>query len=248
MKKNAIVILVTLIFLFSSAWAGNIDSSADAERPDKIIDVEYPEILDFGDQIFGPIDIDSETLDNQNLGVEFDGEYFWVTGGNTAMDPNKLYKLDRDFSLVEAYDQPSHSTSWGWRDMTWDGTYLYASVDGNLDQIDPSTGEWTGETVNGPENPNRALAYDPATDHFWTANFSSAIYEFDRDGDIINSFGNSYSVYGMAWDDVSSDGPWLWVFDQTNNVSSIAWQFDPVAGEYTGVSIDMTEVTNDIAG
>ncbi|MCP4584023.1 MAG: T9SS type A sorting domain-containing protein, partial [candidate division Zixibacteria bacterium] len=47
---------------------------------------------------------------------------------------------------------------------------------------------------------------------------------------------------------VSSDGPWLWVFDQTNNVSSIAWQFDPVAGEYTGVSIDMTEVTNDIAG
>jgi hypothetical protein len=209
-------------------------------------------LLDPGDVLF-EIDVETPTGDNQCLGVEFDGTYFWVTGGGIGVDPNKLYKFDTAGTLIATYDQPGHSTGWGWRDLTFDGTYLYASVDELVDQIDPATGLYTGVSIPGPENPNRALAYDPATDHFWTANFGSAIYEFARDGTLINSFGNTYPIYGLAWDDVSEDGPWLWVHDQEDDLVSSrvhARQFDPIAGVYTGVEYNgvFHAYPDDIAG
>ncbi|MBD3233171.1 MAG: T9SS type A sorting domain-containing protein [candidate division Zixibacteria bacterium] len=101
----------------------------------------------------------------------------------------------------------------------------------------------------------RALAYDPETNHFWTANFSSNIVEFDRSGTVINSLTNTKSAYGMTWDNVSADGPWLWVHSQNgtpNNGMQVS-QFNPVTGVYTGVEFQAEEVNGpspngDIAG
>ena len=180
--------------------------------------------------------------DNQILGVEFDGMYFWITGANSGSDPNKLYKFDAQGNLIASYDQPSHATGWGLRDLAWDGQYLYGSASTIISQIDPATGQEVGQ-LTGPENPNRALAYDPVTDHFWTANFSSSIYEFDRNGNVINVYSNSYSIYGMAWDDVSPDGPWLWIAAQEDNGSNgynYIYQFDPRTGTYTGIGFPVT--------
>ncbi|MCK4234141.1 carboxypeptidase regulatory-like domain-containing protein, partial [candidate division WOR-3 bacterium] len=75
-------------------------------------------------------------------------------------------------------------------------------------------------------------AYDPATDHFWIANYDSPIYEINRSGGIINTFSNSYDIYGLAWDDISPGGPWLWVYTQD---LYFARQFDPQTGTYTGL-------------
>ncbi|MBD3170315.1 MAG: T9SS type A sorting domain-containing protein [candidate division Zixibacteria bacterium] len=208
--------------------------------------VPSTEILDEGEILFGPIDVGSVTGDDKLLGCEFDGSYYWITGANSESDPNKLYKFDADWNLISVTDQPSHSTEWGWRDLVWDGVYLYASVDSSLDEIDPATGAWTGNTIPGPEFPNRALAYDPDTDHFWSANFTSNIYEFDRSGAIINSFNNDRNVYGMGWDNRCPDGPWLWVHNQEGN-GMVAAKFDPIQGEYSGVAYDITE-WNGIAG
>jgi len=206
-------------------------------------------LMDPGDILFN-FDVQTPTGDNQCLGVEFDGEYFWVTGGNTATDPNKLYKLDSSGVLIDTYDQPGHSTEWGWRDLAFDGTYLYASVDSDVDQIDPATGMFTGETIPGPEVPNRALAYDPATDHFFTANFGSPIYEFNRDGDIINTFANSYAIYGLAFDDFTPGGPYLWTHSQDGVDPFLVQvsQFDIAAGEYTGVTYVGYYETEGMAG
>ncbi|MFH1038465.1 MAG: GEVED domain-containing protein [PVC group bacterium] len=188
------------------------------------------------DKIF-EYDVETPTGDSQCLGVEFDGVNYWITGGNSGSDPNKLYKLDNTCSsVIAAYNQPAHSTGWGWRDLAFDGAYLYASVTGNIDQINPATGSWTGVSIPGPLTPNRGLAYDPATDHFWTANFSSDIYEIDRSGTVINSYGNANSIYGLAWDDVSQDGPWLWAYSQDGPPYVLISQFDPSSGVYTGVT------------
>ena len=194
-----------------------------------------PIIADFQDSVFA---LDLAFLgDTQLLGMEFDGTYFWVTGGNSGSDPNVLYKLDAQGNLVQQFNQTG-TVSWGWRDMAFDGEFLYASDDGIIDQIDPATGDITGVTINGPENPNRALAYNPDNDHFFTANFGSSIYEFDRTGAVINIWGNSKAIYGMAFDDISTDGPWLWIFSQ-DGASPILMeisQFDPSTGTYTGIS------------
>jgi hypothetical protein len=174
---------------------------------------QLPVITDYHDSVYC-FTLDTLT-DTQFLGVEFDGTNFWVTGGNSGGSPNKLYKYDATGNLLNTYDQNS-SAGWGWRDLAFDGTYLWGSDDTIVDQIDPATGLPTGVTMTGPISPCRALAYDPATGNFWTASFSSSIYEFNAGG-TVNTYGNTFAIYGMAWDDVSTDGPWLWVFSQVRS-------------------------------
>ena len=97
--------------------------------------------LALGDLLF-ELDFGAITADTQILGVEFDGTYYWVTGGNSGLDPNKLYKIDTAGTLIATYDQSSLA-GWGWRDLAYDGTYLYASDSGTVQQIDPATGAVT---------------------------------------------------------------------------------------------------------
>jgi len=194
-----------------------------------------PVILDFGDEVFR-FDVETPTSDTRILGIEYDGTHFWFTGANDLVT-RRLYKFDHDGNLVESYDQGTTS-AWGWRDLAWDGQYLYASDENELAKIDPVSGQKIGElpmpTAFNP--PLRALAYDPAADHFWAANWASPLIEFDRSGNVINSFANNFSIYGLAWDDASDGGPFLWAFSQEGAPATLISQFNPATGQYTGVS------------
>jgi hypothetical protein len=99
--------------------------------------------------------------------------------------------------------------------------------------------------------PVRALAYDPGTDHFWGANFSSDIVEFDRAGQTVRSFPSDRHIFGLAWDDVSPDGPWLWVFSQDGDPLTQISRYDPRNGFFTDVqfyAIDHNGGLPDLAG
>jgi hypothetical protein len=210
-----------------------------------------PSILDFGDEVFF-FDPQTPPNDVACLGVEFDGTYFWVTGRHPDDEVHKLHKYDRDGNYIESFNQGTSSV-WGWRDLAFDGTYLYASDENQFAQIDPSTGQRisTLPMPSGFTPPLRGLAYDPATDHFWAVNFASNIIEFTRAGQIVNSYFNSLSAYGLAWDDVSEGGPWLWVFSQDGTPPIEVSQFNPRTGMYTGVTffaIDHGGENNDLAG
>jgi len=102
-------------------------------------------------------------------------------------------------------------------------------------------------SFSGPLNPNRGMAHDPVTDHFWTANWASDIYEFDRTGMVHGNWSNTYSIYGMAWDDVSPDGPWLWVFTQ-EAPGAVVYQWDPIIHDYTGLFLDLSQAGGIAAG
>ena len=176
---------------------------------------------------------------DQCLGVEFDGTYYYITAANYN-NTCKLYFFDADFNYIGGIDQPV--SGWGWRDIAYDGSYMYSSDDSYITQWFvsglPDNPELNVvDQIPGPCSPNRALAYDPVTDHFWVADWSDncPIYEIDRSGTIINSFPNPcHSVtYGAAWDDVSPDGPWLWIYTQE---PYLVRQFDPVNGVYTGIA------------
>lgn len=173
-----------------------------------------------GDVVF---EMDVETIcgDNNIVGVEFDGEYFYLTGGATATDPNKVYVVDTLGNLIWTMDQPAHSTGWGWRDIAWDGATrnvmiidtLYASVNDSVDKfgINLSTGtlNYYG-TFPGPMNPNRALAYNKEKDWFYTANFATGCYKFNKDTVTIDSMPNTFSKYGAAYDTDSLYGDCIW--------------------------------------
>ena len=222
--------------------ATDVSPSVDRTRPDQEPPGGWSEA--FGDSIWG-LDCEAPTDDNQCLGVEFDGDYFYITGGGGTShpDPNKLHFFDHDGNYLSSVDQGTPS-GWGWRDIAYDGIHMYSSCSGVVDEwyVTGLPGSPVLNNVgsfSGPENPNRALAWDPATDHFWTGNFSGPIYEFDRTGMVHNTFGNTYDIYGMAWDDVSEYAPCLWIAEQS---TPAVRQFDPVGGVYTGLWFPISDI------
>jgi hypothetical protein len=210
-----------------------------------------PVNLAFGDSIFG-FDCENPADDNQCLGVEFVDGYFYITGGGgtSGPDSNQLHFFDRDGNYLTSLDQPTTSY-WGWRDMAFDGNHIYSSDSDSVVEWFV-TGLPDSPVLNivgsfpGPLDPNRAMAYDPVSDHFYTASWASDIYEFDRAGSTVGNWSNSYSIYGMAWDDASPDGPWLWIFTQ-EAPGAIVYQWDPVNHVYTGLALELTHVSG-IAG
>ena len=201
---------------------------------------QFRTIIEFGDVIY-VLDAQAATGDNDLLGVEFDGNYFYITSGNSGSDPNKVYVLDPTGTLLCAVDQPAHSTDWGWRDLAFDGDTLYASVDPNVDafSIDVDTCQliYYGSFA-GPENPNRALAYRPSDGHFFTANFGSNIYEFDKANPSINTWPNNYAIYGAAYNPLTQT---VWFSAQEINsygYLNVIYEFDPSTGAYTGNTLE----------
>ena len=134
-------------------------------------------IFGIGD-LLAEFDLDTITGRTSHLGVEYFDGHFWVTSSEAGIPPNFLHKITESGQLVQSYSQPT--TTWGWRDLAHDGMYLYGSVSPVVEQIDAATGQPTGVTIPGPTIPNRALAYDPATDHFWTMNFQSGLLQVQR--------------------------------------------------------------------
>ena len=210
--------------------------------------------LPLGDELF-QINVEASTASVVALGVEYvDGHYWITTGGiGSNAEQNYLFELDSDGSLLNTYIQPTVST-WGWRDMAYDGTYLYGSDSNIIEQIDPATGMVTGVTIPSPHNPGRGLAYDPDTDHFWVSNQGAEIYEIDRAGTIINTFPNpvptaSTEIYGLAWDMWSPGGPYLWTWSDLPTQGEVtATQIDPETGLATGVSFEANELDGAAGG
>jgi hypothetical protein len=243
MKRQKITTLfgaVVLCIAMITATAGVI-----AERTDMKIQSEdtiTPSIgsLSRGVEFIWDWSAEAGSGDNGCLGVEFDGTNFWVTGANGLNGTNMLYKFDADGNYITGYEQGT-STDWGWRDLAFDGTYLYGSDEDELVKIDPATGgviELMTKPAGFETSPCRALAYDPDTDHFYCANWASNIVEFDRTGAIINSYANLLSLYGLAWDDVTEGGPYLWGHSQdpADEDATLVTQINPTTGSPTGVS------------
>jgi hypothetical protein len=251
MKRYITIMLVLFLFHMLS---GAVDSDAipvqsnvkytqspQIEKPDK------DTVL--GDVIF-EMDVQTICGDDQLLGIEFDGTYFYITGGNNNTDPNKVYVVDTSGILIWTLDQPVGS-SWGWRDLVWDGVYaggdridtLYASVvDTNVDKfgINLTTGvlDYYGN-FTGPVSPNRALAYKPDSAWFFTASFRNPCYKFSRTNPSIQQVSNSLAMYGAAYDTDPVEGGWIWWHSQDDpgtNYRCQITQMDAITMNWTGLS------------
>ncbi len=192
-------------------------------------------------------DVSTPSGDIFVFAVEFDGTNIWAASGGqdpSAADANRLLKYDINGNFIEAFDQGNGDVSTiGWRDMAFDGTNLYGldQEAAQIDEFDIVTGAPTGVTIASPD-PSinlRALGYDPATDHFWLSGLGLNLFEIDRSGNVINEFTNTdgLNIRGLGWDDVSIGGPYLWAWADGDETTR-AHLFDPVAGEFTGLTFD----------
>ena len=238
MKKQIFVYGITAALLLLSA-TGIADNGNDTTLGDENPSIkrdQNPQTLDLGDLqfIYG---LENQTNDFQTIGCGTNGTHFFITGGANGTDPNKVYIFDYDGNYVNEFDQQG-TTGWGWLDLTYDGQYFYGGPEGGS-RIDIFTEDGTViDSITGPVPWCAGLAYDPVTDHLWTIDkwTDKILYEIDMTGAIINSYPQDKNVYGLAWDDVTEGGPYLWVSVQDPNCTFYQW--DPSIANYTGVSFE----------
>ena len=241
MKKKIVVCSLIALFMLIST------TSVSSYGGEKIEAIQNTGLRDLGDLQF-MWGLEQQTSDYQTVGCGCDGTYFYITGGNNGVDPNKVYIFDFDGNYIDSFDQIG-TIDWGWIDLAWDGQYFYGGRDGGI--IDVFTQDGTSVSqISAPVSWPVGLAYDPATDHLWTTDrFSDTnFYEIDKDGNVINTYSNSNLVYGLAWDDVSVGGPYLWCSVFVDGGPECTFhQFDPTAGSYTGVSFEAADPGNTVS-
>lgn len=183
------------------------------------------------------------TPDRVLFGVEYLDGYLWMTGADPDdLWQHKLYKFTADGqTLVETYEYGIEFA--GWAGLAYDGEHLWTAGVDTIWQIDISNGQKTGVKIVAPQYYNKGLAYDPATDHFWVSGDANLIYEIDKQGNIINTvpFLPDQGMSGLAWDNVSEGGPYLWIWAMKYTPTDVrpkAYQMNVQTGTLTEVTFE----------
>ncbi len=162
--------------------------------------------------LYAMIQAQAATSDDKLFGVEIADGSLWVTGGNGNQEPNYLYRFSFEGVLLDTLQQPASSSTWGWRDLAWDGRYLYGSSGTEIQGVDLNGNLQT--VIAGPLALHRALAYDPLEDHFYSCDNTTEIVEFSRDGNPLRSWTHDLHIQGFAWHPQDEDGYPLYIFSQ----------------------------------
>jgi hypothetical protein len=120
---------------------------------------------------------------------------------------------------------PGITGTYNLEDFCTDGTYFYsANETGKIFKIDPTT--WTlVSTINVPISDVAPIAYDKATGGFWIASmFGNSVTLVTATGTSTGTTlsGASQGIMGLAYDDVSPGGPYVWASVGSSNTTNIA--------------------------
>lgn len=175
-----------------------------------------------GDVVAGPFDVETPTADSC-VGVEVAWGKYWISGRGRSAVVQQIHRLDLNGGYELSYDQVTTSPHWGHRDLAadevanklWGGNenrelveYSYNPATGDLSYV-------TTRSIPGVPDVIRALARNPENGHFFTASFSSDIYEFDLFGNLHFVYANpGMSIYGAAWNERTKT---LWLYGQDDN-------------------------------
>lgn len=267
---KVMVVLLLATSIISWAWNDKISPSSDKiyhTLTNRRISGNTEALTDtsLGDVIF-EMDVQAPTGDNQLLGVEFDGTYFYVSGGTGWFNSNKVYVIDTLGNVMLALEQPVHVDDyWGWRDLTWDGTYsgvdridtLYGSFNRKVDKFGINFVDSTLNYYGCFSGPglwiNRALAYKEDSAWFYTCNSTDLCYKFSKNDSCIQGVANSYHIYGAAYDTDILEGDYVWWHSQDSTSTPffcLIEQMDAISMNFTGVIFDIvpTMINSGIAG
>lgn len=164
-------------------------------------------------------------------GVGSDGQYIYVTTwfGST------IDRYDSQGNFLDSFEVDGVGYLLG---LAWDGTHFYGTDGTNtVYQMDFDLAQLTGILL--APVPVRGIAYDPDQDIFYGADLFNPIVAFAADGSLVAEFepGTFGSFYGLAYDNTSEGGPFLWAFSQENNATLV--QFSLPGGIETGVIKDV---------
>lgn len=173
-------------------------------------------------------------------GVTLVDSVFWISQWNSA----NLYIIDTAGNFLNQFTINGLT---GTRSLSYDGQYVYAGAATNdVYKIDPTTLQLVS-TISSPV-PARHCAYDSSANAgaggFWVGNWNTDIVLIDTAGNQLNAISagthGMTAMYGSTVDHISPGGPFLWVFDQSQDESSaVIVQIDINSGSLTGVTHDV---------
>ncbi|MBE0662951.1 MAG: T9SS type A sorting domain-containing protein [Bacteroidales bacterium] len=176
-------------------------------------------------------DVQTSSAMSNHAGSETDGEYIYTA---VWIGPS-INKFALDGTFIETFTIPGVT---GIRDLAFDGEFFYGS------NAVANTGIWKMDFVNEVlvstipyTGAVRAIAYDEAADGFWVNNWSTALTLVSRTGTILLVGPTTPSCYGIAYDELSPGGPYMWLF--TGTITDLGCQVEQMTmpdGTLTGVS------------
>jgi hypothetical protein len=205
-------------------------------------------------QVLFSHDITAGGAGTGNAGVVLIGSEFWVSkwGSDTISNFSLLGTLISSFTVAGVT---------GVRSLTTDGTNVYAGANtASIYNINPVTKTLTS-TISVPSVPNvRYCTYDPTTNGgtggFWVGTWTTDFTQVDMTGSVQSAIGAGShgltATYGLAFDNTSPGGPYVWAFHQTGTTSNAdIMQVNVNTGLQTGAMHDVTAdmgVAGDLAG
>jgi len=154
-------------------------------------------------------------------GIAWVGNEWWVSQWNK----DSIYTIDINGNLLSAFKITGvGAATSGVRSMTYDGTNLYiADNTTTIKIVNPATKTLTGTiNVSSVGFAARAITYSAAINGgaggFYIANFGNDIAEVSLAGTVLTTISAAThtltAIYGLAYDNLSFGGPYLWAFDQ----------------------------------
>ena len=162
------------------------------------------------------LDKDPTTLGSGLAGVIWTGTEFWCA----AWASGDIYVADANGNALSPASFTITGVS-GTRSMTTDGAHIYIGTAAtSIYKVDPIT-KTLISTINTSVPACRYLTFDPTLDNgnggFWTGAYASDIVAINMTGitlTTISAATHGLTIYGMAFDNSSTGGPYLWAFDQ----------------------------------
>ncbi|MDP8239284.1 MAG: T9SS type A sorting domain-containing protein [Candidatus Hatepunaea meridiana] len=193
-----------------------------------------------------------EALEDIRLeGAVFNGQYFYVSGANVwnrEDGPNMIYVVNRDGEMVNEFEQAGES-HYGMRDLAWDGELIWGSGERNIYGFTPD-GEVL-DTIIGPYDNNRALAWDPDRNLMWACGTTSPlIVGVTLEGEEeIELERNGLRIYGLAYWQDDPDGFQLYIYHYPgDDIHQMVHKIDPGEGDTMLVWASDPEVEGNAAG
>lgn len=210
-KKLLFIFLLTVLLSVTSTYAQvdkcQVESKTGSDTPlETMWDVKFN------------YDLQAITGANGNAGVVYIPtlEQFWVSRWSTGV----ITVVSKTGQFVETFTLPVTGT----RGMAFDGQYVYHSVNTNtLQKVDPVSKTIVGTVALPSGVTARFITYDPTADGgqggFWLGNWNSGAlnyYLVSKTGTQLAVITNTAitGTYGIACDNWSDGGPYLWVWSQ----------------------------------
>ncbi len=166
-------------------------------------------------------------------GVCWTGTEFWVS----TWGEDSLFTFDAAGAITARFVVPGvGTTTSGVRALTFDGTSVFAGVNtATIYEINPLTKALVS-TITAPLLV-RGLTYDSLANSgaggFWVSNYDTDIMLIDRSGNVLSVIGAAshglIGMYGIAIDNYSTGGPYIWAFDQNSSASGCDLRRIPVS-------------------